>query len=140
MSISTFCLHRAHLYVLAIFLNPELSFYLFESPVDRALGNLHGRCLRLVCPARKLVIALAALPDTCTPALDRLHVTFRAAVEGSGDSFNISHSLAYKSSVPATKASGTTCYFSFCFMSRACHYGYPPICLLLFVLVTNILD
>jgi hypothetical protein len=44
----------------------KLSFYLFESPVNRALGNLHCWRLRLVCPTGKLVIALAALPDTGT--------------------------------------------------------------------------
>jgi hypothetical protein len=50
--------------------NPELSFDLFERPVNRALGNLHGRCLWLICPPGKLVIALATFPDAGSPALD----------------------------------------------------------------------
>jgi hypothetical protein len=63
--------------------NPELSFDLLESPVDRALGYLHSRCLRLVRPTRKLIAAFPAFPDPGTFALNGLHVTFRAAVESS---------------------------------------------------------
>jgi len=41
-----------------------------NGPVDRTLGDLHRRGLRLVCPACELEPALAAFPDTGTPALD----------------------------------------------------------------------
>jgi len=50
--------------------NPVLSFVLFESPVVRALGNLHGRCLWLVCPSRKLKPAFATFPDAGAPAMN----------------------------------------------------------------------
>jgi hypothetical protein len=50
--------------------NPNLSFNLFKGPVNRALGNLHGRCLGLVCPSCKLIPAFTTFPDAGAPALN----------------------------------------------------------------------
>jgi hypothetical protein len=85
--------------------NPKLSLYLFEGPVDRALGYLHGRRLRLVCPSGEFIAAFPAFPDAGTLTLNGLHVTFRAAVESPGNRFDICNSFTYKSSIPATKTS-----------------------------------
>jgi hypothetical protein len=61
--------------------DPKLSFHLFDSPVIRALGYLHRRCLWLVCPTGELEPAFAAFPDTGTLPLDGLHVALGAAVK-----------------------------------------------------------
>jgi hypothetical protein len=83
LHLSQLSAYTVHTYTYLPYYNPDLSFDLFESPVDRTLGNLHGRCLWLVCPAGKLEPAFTAFPDTGAPALNRLHVAFRAAVKRS---------------------------------------------------------
>jgi hypothetical protein len=62
-------------------LYPLFPAFFDNSTVDCTLGNLHGRCRWLVCTARKLVPALAALPDTRPLARYGFHIAFRAAVE-----------------------------------------------------------
>ena len=97
--------------------DPHLYLDLLDYSINRTLGNLHRRSLRLVCATGKLEPALAALPDTGTLARYGFHVTLGAAVMRTRNLFNIIYALAHKSSVPATKTTGTSCYFSFCFMS-----------------------
>jgi hypothetical protein len=78
---------------------------LINCAVDRTLCDLHCRGHRLVRAAGELVPALAAFPDTGSLACNGLHVTLGAAVKCMGDLLNLVHSLAYKSSVPATETS-----------------------------------